>query len=346
MMIENASHEEMAETYESFTIEAAPVYTLAACFAAKPDDDFDSTQTRAEGVMERFRKALYLCDDEQLDFVRFAIAQSESKAALTAACYYPLRCFVFDDSVFVFSHEGGYYLSLPTELREIFDEVLANQNYAAINAKNREMNTYAKALLNLYGAYEMDWFVEVWNHHHKDKITQQEAESFLCDQANFHSDFYFYDWFVVHDCLDEDEFEELWEATEELDYYLPTKSVIREYAKRGYGDDSTPAEHALDAFLAEHIKDGRDLDDVQGLLHMSVEQMESAESIQELLEDAKAPLEDEAFRERFERLYNNLREDTHLWPLKGFTPYQYQTETGKRIAPFKLPKLKPKKKKR
>jgi hypothetical protein len=344
MMIENASPDEMRETYEHIAIEAPPVYTLAQCFAAKPYEDYASDEERVEAVKERFRKALYLCDEEQIAFVRFAKKQSENRAALTAAVFYPLHCFAFDDSMFVFLHEGNYYLSLPDEMREIYEEVLEYGNYEAINTKNREMNTYAAALLSLYGAYETEWFVTVWNHHHKDKITREEAETFLSDQAYFHSDFYFYDWFVVHECLDEEEFEALWEQTEELDYYMPTKSVIREYAKRGYEKEDTAAEKAMDAFLAEHIKNERDLDDLQGLIAMSCERMESPQMIKEYLEDAKAPLSDELFREKSERLYNKLREDTHLWPLKGFTPYQYEAETGNRVSPFQLPKVKAKKK--
>ena len=151
----------------------------------------------------------------------------------------------------------------------------------------------------------------VWNHHHKDKITKEEAEKFLSDRAYFNSDYYFYDWFIVHDCIDEDEFDKLWESTEKLDYYMPTKSVIREYSQKGYDDSKIPGESEMDVFLVEYIKDERILEDLQFDIVTSCERLWLPSAVRETLTDANVPLDDEAFCERFERLYNNLRNNTH-----------------------------------
>ena len=62
------------------------------------------------------------------------------------------------------------------------------------------------------------------------------------------------------------------------------------------------------------------------------------------LKEADAPLADTAFVEKFERLYNKLRDNTHIWELHGFTPYQYQNAAGKRLLPFRLPEVKERKK--
>ena len=63
---------------------------------------------------------------------------------------------------------------------------------------------------------------------------------------------------TVHDCLDSDEFDELWDKTLEIEYYMPTKSVIREcIEKRHNYDYKVPGEKEMDSFLAEYIKDER-----------------------------------------------------------------------------------------
>jgi len=64
------------------------------------------------------------------------------------------------------------------------------------------------------------------------------------------------------------------------------------------------------------------------------------DEVYEILPDAATPLDDEAFCGRFEQLYNNLRDNTHIWELRGFTPYQYKAETGYELLRFELPKIK------
>ena len=160
--------------------------------------------------------------------------------------------FAHNDFVYLFEKDDSFYLVFPVELAEIFREVTADEDFAGANAKNLELISYATALLELYGAYEINHFTAVWNHHHKDKITYKEAETFLSDLAYFDSDYYFDDDYVVHDCLDADEFDKLWDGTCEMKYYMPTKSVIREHvAKRHDYDYKIPGEKEMDDFLAE-----------------------------------------------------------------------------------------------
>ncbi|MCL2488761.1 MAG: hypothetical protein FWE80_08770 [Oscillospiraceae bacterium] len=337
--------DEMRELFEFETIEAAPVYSLAECITAAEQrcqaEVFDDAPDGADPIMEikeRFRSALYLCDAPEHAFLVLAVMITAKKEAWTENMYYGVfRVFAHNDFLYLFLWDEQYYLVLPEELIKIYHEVIAEESFAAVNARNLEMTDYAAALLNLYGAYEIEWFVTVWNHHHKDKITEEQAEKFLSDRACFHADFYFYDWFVVHDCIEEDEFEELWESTEEIDYYMPTKSVIREYSKKGYDDSKIPGEREMEDFLAGYIQDERILETLQFDVKISCERLWLPAVVREALTDACAPLDDEAFCERFERLYNNLRDNTHIWELHGFTPHQYTGETGNNLKRFVLP---------
>ncbi len=339
-------NDKMKEMFEFEAIQAAPVHSLAECVAAAEErrqkdasDDIGNGTNPIEEIKERFCSSLYLCNERERAFLALAAGTTEKKAAWAEEVnYYPYRVFAHNDFVYLFLWDEQYYLVLPDELLVIYNEVTSEASFPATNAQKLEMTDYANALLNLYGAYEIEWFVTVWNHHHKDKITMEEAEEFLSDRAYFNSDFYFYDWFIVHDCMDEDEFEALWEKTEELDYYMPTKSVIREYRGKGYDDSKIPGEREMENFLAEYIQEERLLENVLFEIKESCERLKLPADIRESLADAAAPLDDEIFREKFERLYNNLRDNTHVWELKGFTPYQYQMETGEAIRRFQLPK--------
>lgn len=341
-------NEEIKDFFDYLTIRGEPVYTLAECAAAvnqkkEPvDDEYEDMTDPITEIKERFRKAVYLCDETKLSFLRLAAELSEKKIRWeNDVAHYPFRVFAHNDFVYLFEKDNSHYLVLPVELTEIFREVTADESFEGINAKNLALISYATALLELYGVYEIEQFTIVWNHHHKDKITYKEAETFLSDLAYFDSDYYFDDDYVVHDCLDADEFDELWDETCEMKYYMPTKSVIREqFAKRHDYDYKIPGEKEMDDFLAEYIKNERKLEDVQLEIRISCERLKSPAEVKKILENAGAFWGDTAFTEKFERLYNTLRSNTHIWELRGFTPYQYQNETGKTIPRFRLKKIK------
>jgi hypothetical protein len=146
----------------------------------------------------------------------------------------------------------------------IFQEIIADENFQTVNSKNSELRYYAAALLELYGAYENEQYVTVWNQHHRDKITYEEAEAFLSDLAYFNSDYHFDNDYIVHDCMYTDEFDALLDETYELEYYMPTKSVIRECFTRRYDyDNKVFGEKEMDDFLAIFLQNERDLEDVQ-----------------------------------------------------------------------------------
>jgi hypothetical protein len=344
--------DEYSEFFEYDKICTEPVYSLAGCIAAagryetEQDDDIEDSADPVTEIKERFRSSVYLFDDKQLEFLHFASNLTNNRAALNEVIsYQPFGMFRRNDFAYLFSWEGDYYLIVPEELIAIFREVTAEEGFAATNALKRELSVYVAGLLQLYGAYEISWFIHVWNHHHKEKIAAKDAIDFLNDKAYFHSDFYFIEDWIVHDSLFDDEFEELIEETEDIPYYMPPKSVIQALSTRGYDDSKIPGEREMDSFLARHVTKEPELSDLQMDITISCEHMESPASISEMLEYAGAPIDDEAFRTEFERLYNRLREETHIWNLKGFTPYQYKDATDEEIDRFKLPKNKRRKKK-
>jgi len=330
----------MLEDYLAGTeVETVPAYDFAGCVAlehrAFEQEDLDDIPGLTEVIKEQFRTALTLCDEELLSFARFAAEISADRKPIPVDMPHGYWTFYKNGFVYLFSWEGSDYLVLPDELARVYNETLADADFPARNKHNLELASYATALLNLYGYYEIGQFVEVWNHHHKEKIEYKDAEKFLSDLANFHSNYFFDEDCVVHDCLDDDEFDDLYETVSEMDYYMPTKSVIAAHSEpdeKFY--DTTPGAEDLQTFLAGIITDELVLDDLRIGLYMSCQRLESAESVLEQLEDADFPLDDRDAVLKFERLYQNLRYNTHIWVIRGFTPYQYEIETGNQIKRF------------
>ena len=332
------------EMFDYVWIEAPPVYSLEECIAATKkqhpnvDDENDEDYIEsAEDLIEHFRTSLYLSNEKELAFLQTAAELTESRLPWKDNVrHYPFRVFGFNHLVFLFLHEDELHLVLPTELIAEYHKIIAEENFAEINARNNELFTYATALVNLYGTYEIEQFVAVWNRHRKDKITAKEAEIFLINRAYFNSDYYLEDGFVVHDCLSSDDFDELFEATLGMDYYMPTKSVIGAYASQGYDEPNFKEINELCEFLSEFINDEKTMENLPYDLFRSCERLKSPDRVIDALKNARAPLKDQSFCERFERLYNNLRSNIHVWELRGFLPHQFQAQTGESVPRFSL----------
>lgn len=339
----------MESFWKEESIIASPLYTLTACAVLNAKcfdkDDLSDMTTLTELLTERFSSALFVCDDKQLGFISDVATMSAGKNPFTEMPFefYP---FYRNGFVYLFSWEGNDYLVLPDELADVYKKVLSEADFAVKSKRNQEICAYANALLNLYGAYETEWLVKVWNHHHREKVTYRETENVLSDLANFHSNFYFADNYIVHDCLFEDEFDQLLEETGETDYYMPTKNVIVVYSARNIDySENVPGAGEMNAFLSGIITDELRLENLQAEISISCERLEQPEYVRDYLETAGFPLENAEAAAQFEKLYQNLRDNTHIWELHGFTPYQYERETGKCLKRFALPAFKTKKKK-
>ena len=334
---------EMRDSYSNEAIPAAPVYTLAACVEAaeahRRDADYEYTVPNLDEVKVRFLTCLCLCNEQEFAFLDMVASISEGKTAWESETYYyPYRVFAYNDFMYLFLHEDAFYLVLPDELLTIYRKVCADEEFAAIHAQNLELSEYAFALNNLYGAFGIDQFVEVWNQHHKIKLTFYAAAEFLRDRVDFHAEFEVFDGVVFNVFFnDSEEREAIWSLVEEMPYFMPSKSIIRKYAQNSYADFDAQSKQALDALFAPHITNPNRLSDLMWELTFSCEQFYSPSEVQTMLENAGLPIDDVDFRQKFTRLYNSLRDKTPVWKLRGFTPYGFYTETGVRMPPFAFP---------
>ena len=338
--------ESIHEMFDYQVIHEAPVYTLAECLAAEyrsAEHGEEEEEESRKHLIEQFRICMNLFDEKDLDFLLMAEEMLKNRGAWQQnVAYQPFLTFWRLNLAYLFESGGEHHLVVPEELIAIYREVSAGERFAETLAENRERMAYADALTEIYGQYTIAQFVTVWNHHHREKITEKEGDSFLEDYEGFRAQYYLDEDYVVHDALDEEDFEDLWEATKDLPYYMPTKSEIRAYAAKVRSHEPTPAYNEVDALLREYLPDAGNIDDTVAGIVIACEALDSPAEIQSFLEDDDILMTDPKFRERFERLVNRIQSAAHIWKLRGHTPYQYQRETGEAIPAFRLPPIKKK----
>lgn len=336
------------EFWSDYAIPSPPVYTLSACYPLCDDScgeaDLADFSAWTEELQLRLRSFLSLCSQEQLDFLAEAATLSAGHQPIASLEDNHLFLFLDNELLFLFYHEENFYLAFPQELAQIYSDMLAEEDFSAANAHKREICHYAMALLELYGMYPISRLTQVWNHHHREKIDEEEARAVLSDLEEFSNDFYLDNAFVVHDCLDDDDADLLQDTVCDLDYYMPTKSVIALYAGPDFDYyEQTPGANQFSTFLADFIADEVALSNIQLDCSICCQRMQDLSYLRGMLADAGFPLEDEATVAAFHRHYQLLQDNTHVWELGGFTPVQFTALTGKSVPRKFLPKTKPKK---
>jgi len=338
------------DIYEDIVIKAKPVFSYKECIAAlcKARGKKKSESMNLEEASEFFPSMIYQCDKEKLDFLKAVIEQTNNKTAMDKAGKFPLRIFLHQELIFIFESEGKRYLVLPTELQTVFESTIQAADFAERNARNLRLNDVTISLLNLYGAFPVEQFVEVWNQHYKDKLTQGEAERFLSDneimsfEYNYEPDGEFA--FAEH--LEYEEAEEILDqsdiAAEQVGgYFMPTKTQLKRCYDIRYDYDlalQSPERKAMTEFLAKH-RGGvspRVFDEIDWYMEYSCSMRYSPAEIAEFLEEYEMPLGNAEFVKKFESLYNKLMDNTHIWPLAGYTASQFRMAGGQ-ITPFRLP---------
>lgn len=120
------------------------------------------------------------------------------------------------------------YLYVPKELKEIYSD--RKEQMKEIWQHYDQMWFYTKALLHLYGVYDVDWYTQVWNRHNKNKITQQEVEHYLNQLWNLQEEGWFSEGFFVSSYFESEQMlDDFLMATTDVPYYMPSKKDLLFY---------------------------------------------------------------------------------------------------------------------
>lgn len=326
------------EYLEKIAVKSAPVYKLAEYLALEAGNDSEINPEETEEIKEEFRKHIYFFTEAQMKFIDGLIEKTRNGGMILNDDEIDLEGFYPYEYLSVFLHEDKLYLGLPDELRDIYTEAIAEENFEVTRVNNREMIKYATALINLYGIYEIQQFVSVWNQHHKEKINHDEAKSFLNASSDFAADYFADHNYVYSDSFfGDEEIKEFLEEVKDFKYYMPPKSKINLYSDENYYE-KIPEYTEMADFLNQYVPNDNFSGDSMRLdILLRCKRLEKPIDIVNTLNQYDFPVEDKEAMKEFERLYKNMFNNTHMWELRGFTPPQFERESGKKLHPFKIP---------
>lgn len=330
-------NDEYSKLRKEIMIFAQPVEEIRTClsFYTKPQLSdiairYGITNTRAKKavVIDTLADAIVelLCNDlkyENLDEVK----------RLYTFCTNKVKTDDIDtiDNMLKYRYKGWMYLFttkgkkefnivVPDEIRVRLAELLEDKEKMNVVAKHQEILKYLKALNNLYGVFERDQFLAVWNKYHEEALNVSELEDFLAE-AQDRIGFFFREgeYLIDGGFSDSSEYENLLDEVKNKPYYMPKKSEIDMYEDE-IVDVNSDYYKAVKRYLSKKIKDDVDLDNLLFEMETVCVFEASTSEIMNLIDEFNVNFDDMNDANNFMKLYVDWHNHTRVWSNRGYTP--------------------------
>lgn len=216
----------------------------------------------------------------------------------------------------------GFYPVLPNEIAEKFHQLAGDKSYKERLEHNQTLFDTVLALIHLYGVYDVDQLIAIWNVSQSDVLTKEAAIDYL-EKVGIRQPYFYFNGTLVIDGYFADEKEALTFYdnlnAHNIPYFAPTETDLQLYAKnkinpaspnylnmRNYiqtkGYDSATEERILD-----EISKGAVLGTQPDKLYQTLATV-----------GLKFMVEDDVIT--FVQLFKELSEQTRKWGYRGLTP--------------------------
>lgn len=211
---------------------------------------------------------------------------------------------------------------MPTELKELY--VGKREQMKETWQHHDQLWFYAKALLNLYGTYEGDWYIQVWNQHNKNKITVNEGVEYLCQLWNLQQEGWFSEGFMTSSYFKTpDMLDSFLDASEDVSYYMPNKRDLLYYFDHQFEKDSVYWDK-LRQLLSDGKKGAAECDHsievAMNLIGWACVIDAEEVDVLDQLEALGIVFQEPDTEKRFLTLYKGMSMNTRKWTLCGWRP--------------------------
>jgi hypothetical protein len=224
---------------------------------------------------------------------------------------------------YYFYNNDKLYITIPTEIIEIYNNANLNE-LNKIKEKNQGIFKYMMALCNIYGIYDSEQFIKIFNMYHKEKMTEKEfvryAEIMNTKQSYFSIDSEDYNNCLVFVGDDEDgELFEMLCGNIGRPYYNPTKDEIDFYANEAYQDTEQFKEfkkYLIDNKLVDENK----IEDFVDEIRCSCQVDKSPSDIMEIVNGYGIIFKGMKDANEMMGLIIDMSNHERKWSLKGYSP--------------------------
>ncbi len=162
--------------------------------------------------------------------------------------------FMMEQKILFSFYDGAkVYFVVPQEVKTVYRS-LDQKKFNPKRARYQAVHRYLFTLSDLYGFFERQKLVEIFNCHNRKKLSLKECNT-ICDHlCSKHQDYFALNDFMISDYFDEGNIEELIDLSEQtagLPDYLPTREELLSWEEGGL--EMTPQLCALQDYMVQNM---------------------------------------------------------------------------------------------
>lgn len=222
--------------------------------------------------------------------------------------------------IFWFYHNKHFFAVCPDEIASGFMKSYeANDELTVI--RNNKIFNYIKALQNIYGVFEVEQLVIVWNEYNEDKLDLLEAYEFL-NVVGGRQYYFWWDppYIISGYFMDDGEYEEFLKHRSKVDYYIPTEEELNYYMTNEFNRENIYHKKMIKFLENSGQLDLRTLDDISVSIEVACTLGGSLQQIIDEMVDEGFSFDDFDELNEFAQLFMNLNNTTRKWAIKGYKP--------------------------
>lgn len=348
--------EELKKVNIEFSIKKAPKFTLTEClnfytkdnlfalanehksYIAKAKKKAEMIELLEEILLNNIEKdSLYITEAQ-----RKTIADVIKKVNLNEINMEDTRSFKNLGYIYWFYHNNEIQIVCPDEIAEKYMNSYEKDNEEIIKMNN-DLSNYARALQHIYGVFEAEQLVKVWNKYNKEKIDEEFVFDFM-DVIGRRQNYFWWDYpYIISDYFMEiGEYEDFLQSRIEKEYYMPSKKEIEYYMEEEFDIDNLYYKRMLNYFEKQKSLNEVQLDDLMLSIEMGCIFNNSFQDIINIINDSGFKFKNLDELNKFMRNYIDLSNNTRKWETKGYKPVELSEVNDNNIIPFEKPTKKKK----
>lgn len=321
------------------SIKKAPVSTLRECLnfytkdklfdLAKEHEDYISKANKKAEMIELFEEILFKNIEKDSQYItneeKDIIAKIIKGERISGLEMEKTRSFKDLGYIYWFYHKGEIQIVCPSEIGNRY--MATYEDNEEIVKINNKILDYANALQHIYGIYEVEQFLVVWNRYNKEKLDKEYLDEFMNRLGKGQSYFWLNGPYIVSDYFfDVEDYERFLESSVGKEYYMPTEKEIGYYMKEEFDINNIYYKNILRYFEKQDSLNLVQLDDLMLSIEVSCTLNKPFQEIINEINDLGFKFKNVNELNVFIKDYINLSNNTRKWELKGYKPVELSDE--------------------
>lgn len=219
--------------------------------------------------------------------------------------------------------EEGYWFVVPDEIKKIYHELIKS-GFSEVKEFADLVHQYAQAAVNLYGIIHQEELVEIFNAQNEHQTDVDINFGLYMKHICFDSDYCLWEEYVVHEDLEEDDFEsakDLIRDTADKPRYIPEKKEFLRYADWHYYENTKQLVNLSNFLINKCGVFNADINELMFDLHWEFSEGNSIQNYFDILETHHVIVKENQLDELVS-LMIDCSNNTRIWFNKGYTPVE------------------------